>query len=46
MKKIFYEVFFGVLALVSVILAILDMKSGLNAWQKNSGPDYLDIICN
>lgn len=39
MKKILYEIAFGVLAIISVIFAILDMKSGLKPWQK-----YFDLI--
>lgn len=39
MKKILYEIVFAILAIISVILAIIDMKSRLHSWQKN-----LDII--
>lgn len=39
MKKIFYEIAFGILAIVSVVLAIIDMHSGLTTLQSN-----IDII--
>lgn len=39
MKKILYEIVFGILAIISVIFAIIDMKSGLKPWQK-----YFDLI--
>lgn len=39
MRKIVYEISFNILAIISVILAIIDINSGLLPWQ-----EYIDII--